>query len=73
MNHTKHGNNVYVVLSERNIRHLLHGLHNGFAEGLVRTCEDDTRLHVRVESDEDHYKERPAGPGLAPFMSQEDK
>lgn len=58
------GEHVYIVLSRRNITQLLSALDKGYAEGIVRRCEDGTSLHVRVEENEDHYTGREAGPGL---------
>lgn len=58
------GEHVFVTLSQRNMLHLQKGFESGFAEGLVRRCEDGISLHVRMESDADHYGEREPGPGL---------
>jgi hypothetical protein len=56
-------NRVYIVLSQRNIRHLLQAFERGYTQGLVRRCEDGTTLFVQVESDETHYQGRQPGPG----------
>lgn len=58
------GENIYVVLSERNVRQLLEAHNKGYSAGLCRRTESDHNLYIRVESDTEHYKDRPAGPGL---------
>lgn len=68
MNHTRSGNIVEIVLSERNVEHLMEAYKRGYAMGLRRLTEDGTSLHIRVESNEDHYKDREAGPGLEPVI-----
>jgi len=60
---------LFVTLSRRNVTQLLEALDRGYAEGTIhRRCEDGTILHVRVEEDADHYKNREPGPGLAPVV-----
>lgn len=62
------GDDVYVFLSVRNAKQLLEANEKGFATGIIRNWRqddgDDLRLHVLVEDDADHYKDREAGPGL---------
>lgn len=65
MNITKAGDHVYVSLSRRNANQLIEALDKGYAQGIVRRCEDGTSLHVVLEEDKDHYRDgREAGPGL---------
>lgn len=64
-------NQIFVVLSERNVRQLLQAFERGYATGLQRRCENGLSLHVRVESDADHYTSREAGPGLSRILHDE--
>ena len=73
MKHKKIDTHVYITLSERNLKQLQKALDMGFASGLVRRCEDNTLLHVRAESDAEHYKDRPAGPGMEQKLSEGEK
>lgn len=63
---------VHVTLSEQNLRQLLAGLeHLTDPEGpqphLYRVTQCGL-LWVTAETDEQHYANRQAGPGLAPFL-----
>lgn len=64
MTYNSVGENVYVVLSVRNVQQLLEAYDRGYTAGIVRTVAGQGRLHVRVESDADHYQNREPGPGL---------
>jgi hypothetical protein len=60
---------VYVVLSERNIEQLQKALQLGVGSSLVRRADSGYTLFVRLESNQDHYKTREAGPGFEPWVN----
>lgn len=56
------GDQIYVALSARNLRHLNKMLEVGAGSSLARR-DGAHGIHVCVESDEVHYRDREAGPG----------
>lgn len=58
---------VDVVLSHRNLTHLLRGL-DQFGWAQLARMTDQGILRVFAQEDEDHYEGRVAGPGMKPFF-----
>jgi hypothetical protein len=69
MNVSVNGPHVWVTLSRRNLEHLTTMLDMGVGSPTLSRRDGDTIIHVHVEENDVHYRDREAGPGVESLLA----